>query len=105
MKFWQHQKYSIRECKDKKSFGLVFDMGMGKTITALELARIKDRPVLVIAPQDLCEQWKEEAENFSEKDFEDGIKRENFNVLVATNKKKKQVKFNKMLEEFLKIKD
>ena len=33
-KLWQHQKYAIEKYSNKSYFGLLFDMGLGKTLTA-----------------------------------------------------------------------
>ena len=57
MKLWKHQEYSIRKFKDRPFFGLLFDMGLGKTLTATRIAEEKDKPVLIIAPNALCKQW------------------------------------------------
>ena len=40
-KLWNHQKYAIDKYKGKKFFGLLFDMGLGKTLTAIKLAEEK----------------------------------------------------------------
>lgn len=60
------------------------------TLTAIRLAEAKDRPVLVIAPNALCEQWKEEIDRLKEKDW---------NVLVCTSKTKNTKKFKNALDE------
>lgn len=89
-KLWNHQKYAIDKYKGKKFFGLLFDMGLGKTLTAIKLAEEKERPVLIIAPNALCQQWKDEIDKYKEKDW---------NVLVCTSKTKNTKKFKNDFNE------
>lgn len=89
-KLWSHQQYSIEKYKDRPFFGLLFDMGLGKTLTAIKIAEEKDRPVLIIAPNALCQQWEEEIEKNKEKEW---------NVLVCTSKTKNTKKFKNKLDE------
>lgn len=90
MELWAHQQYAIEHYKDKEYFGLLFDMGLGKTLTAIRLAEEKERPVLVIAPNVLCNQWKEEIEDKAEKDWE---------TVVCTSKTKNTKQFKKDFEK------
>ena len=92
---WPHQKYAIDKYKDRSFFGLLFDCGLGKTLTASRIAEKKDLPVLIIAPNVLCNQWKEELENKGE----DRITTKNWNVLVCTSKTKNTKKFKQKLAE------
>ena len=55
------------------------------------LAEEKDRPVLIIAPNALCEQWAEEINDKKQKDWE---------TLVCTSKTKNTKKFKKAFAEF-----
>ena len=89
-KLWNHQQYSIDKYKDRPFFGLLFDMGLGKTLTAIKIAEEKDRPVLIIAPNALCQQWEEEIEKNKEKEW---------NVLVCTSKTKNTKKFKNKFDE------
>ena len=89
-RLWNHQKYAIDKYKGRKFFGLLFDMGLGKTLTAIKLAEEKERPVLIIAPNALCQQWKDEIDKYKEKDW---------NVLVQTSKTKNTKKFKEALSE------
>lgn len=41
-KLWTFQKYAIEKFKDKSFFGLLFDMGLGKTLTATRIAEEKE---------------------------------------------------------------
>ena len=63
-KLWKHQQYSI----DK----------------------YKDRPVLIIAPNALCQQWKDEIEANKEKDW---------NVLICTSKTRHNKKFKEAFDQ------
>lgn len=90
MKLWKHQEYAVEKYKDRKFFGLLFDCGLGKTITTIKIAEEKEKPVLIIAPNALCQQWKEEIEEKGEKDWE---------VLVCTSKTRKTKKFKEALEK------
>ena len=94
-KLWNHQKYSIEKYKDKPFFGLLFDMGLGKTLTATRIAEAKDRPVLIIAPNALCKQWEEELTDKSE----DRITEKDWDVLVCTSKTKNTKKFKQAFDE------
>lgn len=89
-KLWNHQKYAVEKYKNKPFFGLLFDMGLGKTLTAIRIAEEKERPVLIIAPNALCEQWEEEIEKNSEKKWK---------VAVCTSKTKKTKKFKEAFEK------
>lgn len=89
---WEHQKTAIEKYKDKEYFGLLFDMGLGKTITALKIAEAKEKDVLIIAPNALCEQWKDEIEKNKEKDI---------TTFVLTSKTKNKKSFEKEYKEFL----
>ena len=94
-KLWSHQAYAINKYKDREYFGLLFDMGLGKTLTATRIAEEKDRPVLIIAPNSLCEQWKEELEDKGE----ERITEKEWNVLICTSKTRHNKKFEEALEE------
>lgn len=89
-KLWKHQQYTIDKYKDRPFFGLLFSCGLGKTLTTIRIAEEKDRPVLIIAPNALCQQWKDEIEANKEKDW---------NVLICTSKTRHNKKFKEVLEE------
>ena len=86
---WKHQKYSIDKYKDRPYFGLIFDMGLGKTLTATRIAEEKEKPVLIIAPNALCQQWADELT----KTDEDRITQKDWEVVVCTSKTKNTKKF------------
>ena len=93
-KLWKHLQYSIDKYKDRPFFGLLFSCGLGKTLTTIRIAEEKDRPVLIIAPNTLCQQWKDDIEANKEKEW---------NVLICTSKtrhtKKFKEAFNKLCKE------
>jgi superfamily II DNA or RNA helicase len=95
MKLWKHQEYSIRKFKDRPFFGLLFDMGLGKTLTATRIAEEKDKPVLIIAPNALCKQWADVLTDKGDK----RITTKDWTVLLCTSKTKHTKKFKKALEE------
>ncbi len=63
---WEHQKKAIKDCLDKKEFGLFFETGTGKTRTLIEIYNQKceqeGRPLraLVFAPPVVLSNWKSE---------------------------------------------
>lgn len=89
-KLWNHQQYSIDKYKDRPFFGLLFSCGLGKTLTTIRIAEEKDRPVLIIAPNALCQQWKDEIEANKEKDW---------NVLICTSKTRHNKKFKEAFDQ------
>ena len=95
---WQHQKYSVDKYKDRPYFGLLYDMGLGKTLTASRIAEEKDLPVLIIAPNTLCDQWQEELTDKSD----ERITTKDWEVLLCTSKTKNTKKFKLALEELCK---
>ena len=89
-KLWNHQQYAIDKYKDRPYFGLLFSCGLGKTLTTIRIAEEKDRPVLIIAPNALCQQWKDEIEANKEKDW---------NVLICTSKTRHTKKFKEAFNQ------
>lgn len=89
-KLWSHQQYSIDKYKDRPFFGLLFSCGLGKTLTTIRIAEEKDRPVLIIAPNALCQQWEEEIEKNKEKEW---------NVLICTSKTRHTKKFKEAFDQ------
>ena len=89
-KLWKHQQYSIDKYKDRPFFGLLFSCGLGKTLTTIRIAEEKDRPVLIIAPNALCQQWKDDIEANKEKDW---------SVLVCTSKTRHTKKFKEAFDK------
>lgn len=68
------------------------------TYTVTRIAEEKEKPVLIIAPNCLCSQWKEELENKNE----DRITTKDWNVLLCTSDTKKTKKFQKDFDDFIK---
>lgn len=71
------------------------DMGMGKTLTATRIAEEKEKPVLIIAPNALCKQWKDELTDKSD----ERITTKDWEVVMCTSKTKNTAKFKKALSE------
>lgn len=95
-KLWNHQAYAINKYKDRPFFGLIFDVGLGKTLTSTRIAEEKDRPVLIIAPNALCQQWADELTNTDENSR---ITTKDWEVLVCSSKTRHTKKFKKAFEE------
>ena len=93
---WRHQSYAIHKYSAKPFFGLLFDMGLGKTLTATRIAEEKERPVLIIAPNALCKQWEEELTNKTN----ERITTKEWEVLVCTSKTKNTKKFKEAFNRF-----
>ena len=97
IELWEHQKKAIEMYSKSPYFGLLFDMGLGKTLTAVRIAEAKERPVIIIAPDTLCDQWRDDLLNTDE----NRITEKNWDVLVCRNKTNKTKKFQKIFKEFL----
>lgn len=95
-KLWKHQQYSIDKYKDRPYFGLIFDTGLGKTLTATRIAEAKDKPVLIIAPNVLCQQWADELTNKGE----ERITEKDWKVVLCTSKTRHTKRFK---EDFAKL--
>lgn len=94
-KLWAHQAYAVDKYKNRPYFGLLFDMGMGKTLTATRIAEEKEKPVLIIAPNALCKQWKDELTDKSE----ERITTKDWEVVMCTSKTKSTKRFKEALSE------
>jgi len=70
---WKHQQKAVDICADRAHFGLFFDMGTGKTATALHILRQKcvqnRRPLntLILCPLIVKQNWRNEIEMFAPK--------------------------------------
>lgn len=92
MKLWKHQQYAVDKYSERPFFGLLFQCGLGKTLTAIKIAEKKNKPVLIIAPDALCAQWEEDIRAGAETEWE---------VLTVTSKKRRAKKFKEALAKFL----
>ena len=92
MKDWTHQAKATKRFSPARFFALLFDCGTGKTRTAIKIALKKQKPVLVIAPKNLCRQWRDQIHEIAGKDEE---------VLVIRADKIKTKKFARRLDELL----
>lgn len=69
---WEHQKRAIEFARDKDEIGLFYDVGTGKTRTALEIMlakyKVEGRPLrtLVVAPIIVLENWRREIQGFTD---------------------------------------
>jgi DNA or RNA helicases of superfamily II len=90
MKLWKHQEYAVSKYKDREYFGLLFPCGTGKTLTAMRIAEAKDKPVLIIAPNALCQQWQEAIEKDGEAEWE---------TVVCTSRTKNTKTFKKAFDK------
>ena len=94
-KLWNHQKYAVDKYKDRQFGGILFPCGCGKTCTATRIAEEKERPVLIIAPNALCQQWYDELTDKSD----ERITTKDWDVLMCTSKTKNTKRFRKEFEK------
>jgi len=57
---YKWQKKAIKEKKNKEFFMLNCSCGLGKTYTFIELIRDHKNAKIIIAPKNICEQWRNE---------------------------------------------
>lgn len=55
-----YQRQAFARFSDSLFFCLNFACGLGKTLTASFIAQHRKMPTMVIAPNSLCEQWRDE---------------------------------------------
>ena len=88
---WMHQKAAIDRFKDKPWAGLLFDAGVGKTRTAIELLRHRYTeaktilPTLILCPPVVIENWRQEILKFSK------IPPTRVHKLVGTGKQRTEI--------------
>lgn len=73
MQLFDYQQQAVNKAikhyeNSGKTFNLFFEMGLGKTITAIEIAkRVKHNTILIVCPKSLIEMWAYEmSKNFPE---------------------------------------
>ena len=93
MKSWKHQDLAFERFKDSEIAALLFDCGTGKTRTAIRIAEHKDMPVIVIAPKNLCLQWRDAIAEHGEKSSD---------IFVFDNSKKNRKGYAEALDDFIK---
>lgn len=92
IELWQHQKDAVDRARVKDTFGLFFEPGCGKTLTAITILREKYNygkriiPTLIVTPLITLYNWKEEWIKFS-KIPEDRV----LVLLGSTDKRIKQI--------------
>jgi len=79
MELYEHQKNFL--CDDHKKHLLCWDMGTGKTRTAIEWAKLREGKTLIIVPKGLVENWQRECEKWGY-DYFNIISKENFKKKV-----------------------
>ena len=94
-KLWRHQQEALSRYAGAEYGGLLFDCGLGKTMTATRIAEAKELPVLIIAPGVLCQQWADELTN---RDGGTRITEKDWDVLVCTSRSRKTKKFRERLK-------
>jgi SNF2 family DNA or RNA helicase len=68
VKPWSHQLNALKVAEDSNELALFFDMGTGKTATAINILRLKFNQnkkifkTIIFAPLVVCENWKREFE-------------------------------------------
>ncbi len=88
---WKHQELAIAQGKDLKAFALLFEPGLGKTRTEIELLRIqynqakRIKRTLIIAPTITLENWRNEFQMFTK------IDREKLVILYGTGKQREKM--------------
>ena len=92
MSDWKHQIQAKKRFSPAKFFALLFDCGTGKTRTAIRIAEEKELPVLVIAPKNLCNQWRDQIKD---------LVGEEEDVLVVRAAQLKTKRFAARLDSFL----
>lgn len=107
-KLWKHQAHGVELAKDKKNFAFLFDVGTGKTLTAITTCRewyAQNNcllPTLILSPKVTLDNWKSEWLNFSKvhsdkilvlkgptkrriKQLREAISKHNRSLIVVTN--------------------
>ena len=58
--FYDWQKKAFKKGVSALRLCLNVSCGLGKTLVIASLAITKDKPVIIIAPKNLCNQWRDE---------------------------------------------
>ena len=83
---YEWQKKAIAEKKGKEFFMLNCSCGLGKTYTFIEIVRDHSHPKIVIAPNNICRQWKDEL-------IDEGINKDRIWVFNQPEMSKKPVDY------------
>lgn len=71
MPLWKHQQLAVERAREAQSLAIFYEIGTGKTLTAIEILREdfnshkRIRPTLIFTKLTVCQQWKEEILKFS----------------------------------------
>ena len=90
-KLWDCQEIAFKKFSKKPYFGLLFDCGVGKTITTLAIAEEKKMFNIVIAPKNVIDEWL----TAIEEELPDA------EVFVYASAKRKTKKFQRALDDFI----
>ncbi len=92
---YEWQKQAIKDKKNKEFFMLNCCCGAGKTYAFIEIIRDHKNAKLIIAPKNICEQWKQEL-------MDEGIKRHSIWVFDQPTMSKNPSAYNKAFIDWLK---
>ena len=90
---YEWQEKAIAEKKKEEFFMLNCSCGLGKTYTFIEIVREHDSPKIVIAPNNICLQWKDEL-------IDEGIKKESIWVFSQTAMTKKPADYRQRFTDW-----
>lgn len=91
---YKWQKEAIKQKKNKEFFMLNCCCGSGKTYTFIEIVRDHSNAKLVIAPKNICEQWKDEL-------IDEGIKAETIWVFDQPEMSKNPILYKQQFIDWL----
>lgn len=90
---YEWQKQAIAEKKDKTFFMLNCSCGLGKTYTFIEIVKDCKMPKIVIAPNNICSQWKDEL-------MEEGIKENKIWIFNQPSMTKKPIEYKQRFTDW-----
>ncbi len=93
-KLFKHQRTALERFANSPYFMLDFEPGTGKTTTAIEIAKKKNKNVIVIAPKNLIKTWQDEL-------AENGVDEEDVFVFDGAKERKDKEAYLKLFEDFI----
>lgn len=90
---YEWQKKAIKEKKNKEFFMLNCCCGSGKTYTFIEIIRDHKHPKIIIAPKNICNQWKNEL-------MDEGIEEKDIWVFDQPTMSKKPVEYKQLFTDW-----
>ncbi len=93
----EHQKKAVEFAKSNPAVGLFFEMGTGKTLTAIKM--LEDRftesrqilPTLILCPKIVCTNWRNEFQKFSH------VPKQNIHVLLGSGAQRLKILKNAVM--------